>query len=387
MLPAEGKVPVGGVEPDRSRLDADLPELAESPDQQRPLAGGPQERDVLLGGDIPLVHADYHVAWLEAKGFAEFTRLIRRAELISFCRWCEERGVTRPSELTRQVLDLYQKRIAQARRKDGAPLSAHTQRQKLSAIAGFCRWLARERLLLYNPASEMELPRRGLRLPRTVLTVEEVEKVLAVPDTSTPLGLRDRAILETFYCTGIRRSELVNLTVHDLDLGRGILAVRHGKGDRDRFVPLGERALAWLKRYLEDVRPLLLTVHDPGALFLSSDGTGISPNSLGGMVAAAVTRADVGKSGACHLFRHTMATLMLKGGADIRFIQEMLGHAKLDTTKIYTRVSLHQLKAVHQATHPGANLKRRQANEHAEEQGETCPPDPTPAEDPAESSL
>lgn len=300
-----------------------------------------------------------HLGWLEARGYAETSVEGRRRDIVAFVTWCTERGVTRPPELTRLVLDLYQKRVARMERRDGATISPRTQRLKLLAVAGFCKWLARERLVLYNPAAELELPRVGHYLPRTVLSADEAEQVLAVPDVATPLGLRDRAILETFYSTGIRRSELMRLEVVNIDLSRQILAIRQGKGKRDRFVPIGERALAWIGRYLEEVRPQLVVLPDPGHLYLTADGTPLGRNHLGKMVSTAVAMADIGKQGACHLFRHTMATLMLEHGADIRFIQQMLGHARLETTQIYTQVSLDALKAVYNATHPGARLRRR----------------------------
>ena len=167
-----------------------------------------------------------------------------------FCTWCEERGITRPPDLNRVVIDLYQKWVSRLTRKDGAPLCLHTQALKLQAVSGFCRWLARERLVLSNPAAEMELPRSSVRLPRVVLTAEEAEKVLSVPDVSDPLGLRDRAILETLYSTGIRRSELMRPAVSDVDFRRAVMVVRQGKGRKDRFVPVGERALAWIAKYL-----------------------------------------------------------------------------------------------------------------------------------------
>jgi len=310
-----------------------------------------------------------HLGWLEAKGYAETSVEGRRRDIAAFVTWCSERGVNRPPELTRLVLDLYQRRVARMERRDGAVISPRTQRLKLLAVSGFCKWLARERLVLYNPAAELELPKVGHYLPRTVLSADEAEQVLAVPNVATPLGLRDRAILETFYATGIRRSELMRLAVADIDLGRQILAVRQGKGKRDRFVPIGERALAWIGRYLEEVRPELVILPDPGHLYLTADGTSLGRNHLGKMVSTAIAMADIGKQGSCHLFRHTMATLMLEHGADIRFIQQMLGHARLETTQIYTQVSLDALRAVYEATHPGAMLRRRR-DEMGEEAAE-----------------
>jgi integrase/recombinase XerD len=192
-----------------------------------------------------------------------------------------------------------------------------------------------------------------------VLTASEAERVLAVPDLGEPLGLRDRAMLEVLYATGVRRSELAGLTVFDLDSERRTLAVRQGKGRKDRMIPLGERAAAWTARYQADARPALATEPDDGTLFLTVDGTAFTPNRLTQLVRGYVRRAAIGKQGACHLFRHTMATLMLEGGADIRFIQQMLGHADISTTQIYTQVSLRQLVAIHTATHPGARNQPR----------------------------
>ena len=174
------------------------------------------------------------------------------------------------------------------------------------------------------------------------------------------MGLRDRTMLEAFYSTGIRRMEMANLKLFDLDAERGTIMVRQGKGKKDRMVPIGERALAWAAKYLADARPKLVQEPDDGTLFLTNLGEPFSPNRLTQLVREYVERAELGKTGACHLFRHTMATLMLENGADVRYIQEMLGHAELSTTQIYTQVSIRRLKEIHTATHP-ARLKSTRA--------------------------
>jgi integrase/recombinase XerD len=189
-------------------------------------------------------------------------------------------------------------------------------------------------------------------LPRAVLSASEAERVLARPDPGTPLGLRDRAILEVLYSTGIRRMELIGLDLSDLDAERGLLFIREGKGRKDRLVPIGDRAIHWTHRYLDQTRPRLLRNHDPGALFLGARGARVRPTRLTERMHGYVLAAGLGKSGSCHIFRHTMATLMHDGGADIRDLQEMLGHALLSTTQIYTHVSVARLKAVHTRTHP-----------------------------------
>jgi integrase/recombinase XerD len=156
----------------------------------------------------------------------------------------------------------------------------------------------------------------------------------------------------------MRRMEVLGLQLFDLDVERGTVMVRQGKGKKDRMIPIGERAIAWIEKSVTEVRPQLVVEPDDGTLFLTAEGTCFSPNRLTQLVRTYVDRAQLGKRGACHLFRHTMATLMLEHGADIRFIQQMLGHAELSTTQIYTQVSIRKLKEIHSATHPGAKLER-----------------------------
>jgi integrase/recombinase XerD len=182
--------------------------------------------------------------------------------------------------------------------------------------------------------------------------VDEVESVLSGPDTMTTLGIRDRAIMEVFYSTAIRRMELIALLVSDIDASRGTLFVRQGKGGRDRHVPIGERALHWVRRYNDEVRPHLALSPDCGTLFLTSYGGAYAPDVLSRQITAYMKAGAPTKRGSCHMFRHTAATLMLDGGADVRYVAEMLGHQKLETTMIYTRVSLTKLSAVHAACHP-----------------------------------
>ena len=182
--------------------------------------------------------------------------------------------------------------------------------------------------------------------------------MLGEADVADPLGLRDRAMLEVLYSTGMRRMELAGLHVFDIDSERGTVMVRQGKGKKDRMIPIGERAVAWVRRYIDTVRPQLAVEPDDGTLFLTGMGDAFTPNRLTQLVRNYVRAADLGKSGSCHLFRHTMVTLMLEHGADIRFIQQMLGHADLSTTQIYTQVSIRKLQAIHAMTHPAAKLHR-----------------------------
>lgn len=170
----------------------------------------------------------------------------------------------------------------------------------------------------------------------------------------TAVGVRDRTMLEVLYATGLRRSDLLHLKIFDVDFERGTLFVRQGKGNKDRVLPVSVRARSWIKRYLEEVRPSLVAAPDEGWLFLTTLGERPTPELLTQSVHRYVKQAELGKSGSCHLFRHTMATLMLEGGADLRSIQEMLGHASLESTEIYTKISVRRLQAVYEATHPAA---------------------------------
>jgi integrase/recombinase XerD len=297
--------------------------------------------------------------WMRTRHFSEDTIRHRRQGLQNFIAYCEERGVLRPNEVHLAVLESYQRRLFYYRKRDGRPLTLRTQSTELFHVRAFFKWLARHRVVLYDPTTALELPRPEKRIPRQVLTSGEVETVLNQPDTKTTTGLRDRAILEVLYSTGIRRAELCNLSVYDLDVARETLLVRLGKGKKDRMVPIGERALHWVDRYIKDARPEILVDPKSDILFLTERGGSLTRKRLTQLVHDYLAAAVPLKPGACHLLRHTMATLMLEHGADIRYIQEMLGHSNMNTTQIYTRVSIQKLKEIHTKTHPGALLNRR----------------------------
>lgn len=296
--------------------------------------------------------ADAYLESLRVRNYSEATIESREHHLREFIKWAEERGFARPCEVTKPTLERYQRWLYHYRKKNGEPLSFRSQHGCLVPVRALFKWLCRQNLLLANPAADLELPRAEKRLPRHVLTAAEAERVLGLPDITNPLGQRDRAVLETLYSTGMRRMELIGLKLYDLDQERGTVFIRQGKGKKDRMIPLGERAFSWIRKYLDDARATLSLSPDDGTVFLTNAGLGFEPNRLTQLVRDYVDAAEIGKTGSCHLFRHTCATLMLEGGADIRFIQQMLGHAKLETTQIYTQVSIRQLKEVHTRTHP-----------------------------------
>ena len=297
--------------------------------------------------------------WMGVHGYSTATIDNRRRMLGFFIVWLDERGIHRPADVTRPMVERYQRHLFHYRKTDGDPLTFRSQAQRLLAVRAIYKRAAKQRRVLYNPAAELELPKVERRLPRPALTAGEAETVLAVPDISTVVGLRDRAMLEVLYSTGIRRAELAGLHLFDLDADRKTLLIRQGKNKKDRLIPIGARALEWIDRYYATSRPSLAAEPDDGVLFLTVDGTAFSPDRLTQLARDHVETSGVPKTGACHLFRHTMATLMLEGGADIRYVQQMLGHADISTTQIYTQVTIHQLAAIHAATHPATtNVSR-----------------------------
>ena len=304
-------------------------------------------------------------AWLDSmrvKGHSDRTVWSGEWSVSDFIVFCQERDIVLAGDVTKPVIERYQKTLFYARKEDGSPLTLSTQSARLSYLKQYFKWLLRENHLLSNPASGIELPKVEKRLPKHILTDAEAESILMQPDLTAPLGIRDRALLETLYSTGVRRSELGRLRLQDLDLERGTVIVRQGKGRKDRLIPIGARALAWLDRYVREVRPGYVVEPDDGRLFLSHWGGPLSPNNLCSLVSRHVHASGLTHAGGCHLFRHAMATLMLENGADIRFIQAMLGHVKLTTTEIYTHISIKKLKEIHTATHPSARLEPPKRN-------------------------
>ena len=324
-----------------------------------------KERSRILDPNGIAPYLAHHLEWLTIRGYTADTINRRDVSLRRFIQWCDQRDLNAPHEITKPILERYQRHLYYYRKVDGKPLTLGTQNGLLTPVKTFFKWLTQENHLLYNPASELVLPKQPRRLPQNILSVAEVETILAMPDVQTPSGLRDRAILETLYSTGLRRMELPVLKIYDMDLQRAVVNVREGKGQRDRIIPIGERALAWVEKYLNESRPeLLLNLHEE-ALFLSDYGDPITPKALARKVKHYIEQAGINKTGSCHLFRHAMATHMLDNGADTRFIQVMLGHADLSTTQIYTQVSVEKLRAVHAATHP-AKLRRDKTDLAAE---------------------
>lgn len=291
--------------------------------------------------------------WLEslaARNYSPETIEGRREAIKVFLGWSAERDLKRGSQITRPILEAYQRWLWRYTRANGKRLGWSTQRSRLGAIKDWFRWMTRQDILLHNPASEIELPRMEKRLPTAGLSLAQVAALLSVPNVADPLGVRDRAMLELFYTCGLRRAELCRVELPDLNTERRTLTIRRGKGKKDRVVPVGTRAAHWLERYLKESRPRLCLDTRTQALFLTGYGGAFNPDVVSRMTSKWLEK--IGARGSCHLLRHTCATHMLEGGADIRYIQQLLGHEKLDTTAIYTEVSIKQLQEVHARCHP-----------------------------------
>ena len=304
-------------------------------------------------GDVAAKYLDY----LAMLNYADTSIRAKRQNLSKFLRWADLRDLKSPEVITKPIVESYQRHLWRYRKENGNPLGVSTQRNMLILIKHFFSWLAKQDFILANPASELEMPRKEKRLPELALTLEQTNQVLNIPDVKDPLGVRDRAMLEVFYNTGIRRKELAELQLTDINAERGCLQVKQGKGKKDRIVPIGKRALHWVNRYFDEVRHLLLVDMQETTLFITAHGEGFNPDVLSRMVTKFIKKADIGRGGSCHLLRHTCATHMLEGGADIRFIQQLLGHEQLSTTAIYTQVSIEQLREVHATTHPAESEK------------------------------
>ena len=286
------------------------------------------------------------------RGYSKSTLHRRESDIRRFIGWCDERSLNHPNQITKPILERYQRYLYYYRQeRNNRPLSPTSQSHYLTSVKQFFKYLTQQNYLLYNPASELVIIKQAASLP-VVLSEDEIDRLIHQPDTTKSNGVRDRAILELFYSTGLRRSELCNLTIHDLSLTRKTVHVRNGKGNKDRLIPVGQRALNWIEDYLNQVRDQLLIDIENDALFLNDYGDKFKDNKLGDKVKRFMVNAGIDVPGSCHLLRHAMATHMLENGAEIRYIQAMLGHANLSATQMYTHVSIRKLQEIHTATHP-----------------------------------
>lgn len=271
-----------------------------------------------------------------------------RRDLERFLAFCREENILSLAPLTRLTIQQY------LGWEDAHGRGARTRARRLSAMRTFFEWCRERGLHSDNPAAQVETPKLERRLPPT-LTVEHVLALLNAPDTDTPLGRRDRTILELFYGSGLRVSELIGLPITALHPDQGVLLVK-GKGRKERVVPLHQQGWRWLMDYMREVRPQLKGVTEPGTVFLTQRGEAFSRQGIHKLVKKYATAAQLPSGVYPHLLRHSFATHLLANGMDLRSLQAMLGHAKLDTTEIYTHVVETTKQKAFMKFHPRAQI-------------------------------
>ncbi len=296
----------------------------------------------LSEADRALLERFLDALWME-RGLSENTLAAYRRDLEGLGQWLAARGDSLGAASRSLLLDYLQARNAQG-------VKPRTAARFRSTLRRFYRYLVREKLREDDPSARIDAPHLGRPLPDT-LTEAEVEALLAAPNPDDVLGLRDRAMLEVLYATGLRVSELVGLTLPQVSLTQGLVRVM-GKGSKERLVPLGEEAVAWIDRYLVHGRPALMGCRPSEALFVSRRGDAMTRQTFWHLIKRHARSAGIAKQLSPHTLRHAFATHLLNHGADLRVVQMLLGHSSLSTTQIYTHVARERLKTLHRMHHP-----------------------------------
>lgn len=293
-------------------------------------------------GDTVLIERFLDSLWTEC-GLSENTLGAYRSDLQAYARWLRGRDLGLLAAAHADLRDYLAHCV-------DAGAKSRTTARLLSSLRRLYRYLLREGAVEKDPTALIESPKLGRPLPKS-LTEDQVGSLLAAPDTATTLGLRDRAMLETLYATGLRVSELVGLTLSQVNLGAGVVRVV-GKGDKERLVPLGEEAVAWLDTFLEGGRTALVRGHDTDVLFPTSRGVAMTRQAFWHNIKRHARTAGISAKLSPHTLRHAFATHLIDHGADLRVVQMLLGHTDLSTTQIYTEVARERLKNLHARHHP-----------------------------------
>jgi integrase/recombinase XerD len=294
-----------------------------------------------------------YLAYLELeRGLSRNTLEAYRSDLQQYGAFLDRAGLD-PLAVTTADLRAFVSEIQSANGTAAAPA---TVQRKVACLRSFYRQLRREQILEHDPTADLRGPRLGARLPK-VLSRDEVQALLSQPQGTSPVALRDRALLETMYACGLRASEAIALERSQLDLEAGILHTR-GKGSKERIVPIGSAALRSLRQYLDKGRPRLTGLRDEPRVFVNVRGEGLSRQGLYKIIQRHARAAGLERKMSPHTLRHTFATHLLAGGCDLRSLQEMLGHADIGTTQIYTHLSPERLREVYFEAHPRAQIER-----------------------------
>ena len=292
-----------------------------------------------------------YINYLKALGRSHYTINNVRSVMRSFIRFLEAEDATDIEDISVDILREYQQELYFYLTAKGRPLTLRTQGLHLSIVKGFTRFLWDQDYLVIDPGAKIQLPKKPRRLPKVILSRAEVKKLINAADMRTDNGYRNRIIIEILYDTAIRRSEMAGIKLHDVDLANGYLRVT-GKGGKDRVVPLSHRVCDLVQTYMVGVRPSFVQGDDPGYLVLNRWGDQLGPDSVAAVVKRLAVLSKIKKTISTHTLRHTCATHMLKNGAPARYLQEMLGHESLESTQIYTHVTINDLKAIHAKYHP-----------------------------------
>ena len=289
----------------------------------------------------PSIDGFIDALWLE-EGLAKNTLAAYRRDLALYAAWLGEQGLALAATSEADLNAYFAARHAQSK--------ATTANRRLTVFKRFFRWALRERLIVADPTLRLQSARQPLRVPKT-LTEAQVEALLAAPDAGTPLGLRDRTMLELIYASGLRVSELVTLKTFNVGMNEGVLRVL-GKGSKERLVPFGEMARDWITRYLAEARPAILKGQQTQDLFVTARGQGMTRAMFWMIVKKHARAAGITAPLSPHTLRHAFATHLINHGADLRAVQMLLGHADISTTTIYTHVARERLKQIHAQHHP-----------------------------------
>lgn len=278
------------------------------------------------------------------RGLSANTQENYHRDLMKYLSYLQERGITDWDQVDRFVIMDFLQELRQENK------AASSVVRMMSALRQFHLFLRQENLTKENPMQHIDSPKKQEHLPDT-LSMEEVEKLIETPDVSTPLGLRNRAILETMYATGLRVSELISLKRNDLHLSMGLIQTI-GKGNKERIIPIGDIAAEWLERYFNESRPQLVKEKEVPEVFVNFHGNKLTRQGIWKNIKAIVREAGIDKDVTPHTLRHSFATHLLENGADLRMVQELLGHSSISTTQIYTHVTKKRVAEVYQKYFP-----------------------------------
>ena len=280
------------------------------------------------------------------RGLSLNTRKSYERDLLQYLHYLEDEQITSWQDVDRYVVINYLEKMHDEKK------ASATVTRMITSLRRFHQFLRQERLTDHDPMQHIDTPKKVQKLPST-LSLTEVERLIETPDTTKNLGIRDRAILEVMYATGMRVSELVGLKLSDLHLSLGLVQTL-GKGDKERIIPLGDYAIQWLERYLDEARPLLVANPSETHVFVNHHGTGLSRQGIWKNLKQLVREAGINKEVTPHTLRHSFATHLLENGADLRTVQELLGHADISTTQIYTHITKKRLTDVYKQHFPRA---------------------------------